>query len=278
MIPMFKKTVSLVVGAVFFFSVHTPCGYGFHVKKGSTLSVAVGTSMNVMINISGEIGVAGEEGFGVGTCLPRDLPAGFTPLAGYDDPSNANYGNYQYSDGSVMCFIPKFYYKVGTGANGFAVNVIDVKGVDTYSSTATANGAGYALHRAFIDGGSEKSGFFVDKYMCSNNGGTASSIQNGNPISTNAAHNPISGLTACSSNVYWESINAAHGRGAIFNVASRFIYSALAMLSMAHGQAASADTYCAWYDGGGTTNFPKGCNDNALGDTNDGTISYTTDG
>ncbi|MEO5344463.1 MAG: hypothetical protein H7842_14240, partial [Gammaproteobacteria bacterium SHHR-1] len=37
-------------------------------------------------------------------------------------------------------------------------------------------------------------------------------------------------------------------------------------------------TYCAWYDAGGTTNFPKGCNNNALADTNDGTVTFTTAG
>lgn len=275
---MLKKTLSVCVGIMVVTVTCCPYASAFFCVDGSGARISTSPSAPAASPTTGLIGTAGGEGFGVGVCPSGDVPAGFTPLAGYNDASNANYGNYQYSDGSVMCFIPKFYYKVGTGSNGFAVNVIDVKGVDTYSSTATANAAGYALHRAFIDGGSEKSGFFVDKYMCSNNGGIASSIQNGNPISTAAAHNPISGLTACSSDVYWESINAAHGRNAMFNVASRFIYSALAMLSMAHGQAASATTYCAWYDGGGTTNYPKGCNDDALGDTNDGTISYTSDG
>jgi hypothetical protein len=232
------------------------------------------------------IGVSGSAGFGVGLCPEADLPTGFSGMAGYTDPSNDNYGNYTYTDGSVMVFIPKFYYKVGTGSNGLAVNVIDVKGVDTYASTAAATAAGYALHRAFSDGGREKSGFFVDKYMCSNNGGVASSIQNGNPLSTHADHNPISGLTVSPTNNYAGTIDAAKGRGEIFNVASRFIYAALAILSMAHGQAATGTDYCAWYDAGGTTNFPKGLNNNQApsegtisnADVNDNSVSYTSDG
>ena len=240
------------------------------------------------LTVPGDIGSPGTEGFGVGV-YQGALPAGFSTMTGTSTPSHANYGNYQFQDGSIMVWIPKFWYKVGTGANGLAVNVIDVRGINTYDTTAEANAAGYALHRAFIDGDSEQGGFFVDKYMCSKNawgtGYIGSSIVNGLPISTRADHNPIADLTACSSNNYYQTINAAHARdgvdGAVnasseFFVSSRFIYSALAMLSVAHGQAVSATTYCAWYDA--TNNFPKGCNNNALGDSNDGTVSYTSDG
>jgi len=223
-----------------------------------------------------DIGDPGAQGFGVGICPA--LPASFSIMSGTTDPASDNYGNYQYSDGSVMAWVPKFYYKIGTGSNGLAVNVIDIASTLDYATTALANAAGYALHRAFIDGGGEQLGFFVDKYQCSNNSGVASSIALGNPLSTHAGHNPISALTAAPANNYAGTMDAVKGRGSIFAVTSRFIYSALAMLSMAHGQAASATTHCAWYDAGGTTNFPKGCNDNALGDRDDATISYTTDG
>lgn len=235
------------------------------------------------------IGIPGTMGFGVGVCPPSKLPSGMTPLPGCTIKGHANYGNYQYADGSIMVWIPKFYYKIGTGSNGLAVNVIDIKGTDTFATTAQANDAGYALHRAFIDGGEEKDGFFVDKYMCSKNslgtGFVASSIKGGLPISTNSAHNPIADLTACAGNYYYEAINAAHARdgengeinpNSIFFVCSRFIYSALAMLAMAHGQASSNTANCAWYNS--TYNFPKGCNNNALGDTNDGSVTYESDG
>lgn len=235
------------------------------------------------------IGVAGTQGFGVGIC--PSLPDGFVEMTGTTDPASENYGNYQYQDGSVMCWIPKFYYKIGTGSNGLGVNIIDIKSDREYSSRAAAEADGYALHRAFVDGGEVKRGFMVDKYQCSKaawgTGQIASSIKNGNPISTEAAHNPIADLTAISTNAYFEVVTAAHARdgvdgavnaSSIFFCTTRFIYSALAILSMAHGQAASGTTYCAWYDGAATTNFPKGNNDNAFGDTNDAAVDFTSDG
>jgi hypothetical protein len=239
--------------------------------------------------VGNDIGIAGMPGFGVGVCPSASLPSGFTPLSGYSSLTSDNYGNYQFSDGSIMVYIPKFYYKIGTGSNGLDTNVIDVKASSAYTDTATANTAGYALHRAFIDGGSEQDGFFVDKYKASKNalgaGYVASSIASGAPISTAATHNPIADLTAVTGNYYYEAVTAAHARdgvdgavnaSSIFFVKSQFIQSALAMLSTAHGQAAINTANCAWYDA--TYNYPKGCNDNALGDTDDATILYTTDG
>jgi len=203
-------------------------------------------------------------------------------MVGYNLLSSANYGNYQYLDGSIMVWVPKFYYKIST-------NSIDIKSIYDYPTTALANAAGYALHRAFIDGGAEKAGFMFDKYQISKNalgaGYVGSSIKNGLPISTHADHNPIAGLTACAGNYYYETINAAHARdgvdgavnaSSIFHCASRFQYAALAMLSVAHGQASAATGLCAWYDA--TNNFPKGCNNNALSDTDDGTVLYVSDG
>ena len=203
-------------------------------------------------------------------------------MVGYNLLSSDNYGNYQYKDGSIMVWVPKFYYKIST-------NDIDIKSIYDYPTTALANAAGYALHRAFIDGGAEKAGFMFDKYQISKNalgaGYVGSSIKNGLPISAHADHNPIAGLTACAGNYYYEMINAAHARdgvdGAVnassmFHCASKFQYAALAMLSVAHGQASAATGLCAWYDA--TNNFPKGCNNNALSDANDGTVIWESDG
>ena len=237
-----------------------------------------------------DIGTAGLAGFGAGVCPIATLPSGMAGMAGYTSNVDDNYGNYQFSDGSVMVWIPKFYYKIGTGSNGLAVNVIDVKGVRTYSSTSSANAAGYALHRAFIDGGVEKDGFFFDKYMASKNslgtGFVASSIKNGLPISSAAAHNQFADLTG-GVNAYYSLVDLAHRRdgvnglvnsSSIFHCASQFQRAALALLSMAHGQAAVSATYCAWYDAAGNTNFPKGCNNDALHDCNDSAVVYVTDG
>jgi hypothetical protein len=216
-----------------------------------------------------------------------------SPMAGTYDIFDKNYGNYQYKDGSIMVWIPKFYYRINHTDNpthaSFAPNDVDIKGIDTYPTTTKANDDGYALHCAFIDGGVEKDGFFVDKYMISKNawgtGYIGSSLKNGLPISTAVGHNPIADLTACAGNYYYEIINAAHARdgingavnaNSIFFCCSRFIYAALAMLSLAHAQASSSTTYCAWYNA--TYNYPKGCNNNALGDIDDAGVSYTSDG
>jgi len=222
-----------------------------------------------------DIGIAGQQGFGVGIC-PGPLPSGFAELAGTLSQASDNYGNYVYSDGSVLVWIPAFWYKWGTGSNGVALNAVSIKPYSEYADVASANAAGYALHRAFYDGGAIQPGVFVDKYLCSNNGGIASSLKNGNPLSSNSAHNGFSLVGAA--NYYYGAIDAVKSRGTDFFCNSRFIFSALAMLSYAHAQAATASTWCAWYDSAGVTNFPKGCNNGALGDTNDASIAYVSDG
>ncbi len=214
------------------------------------------------------IGVVGGQGFGVGIC--PNLPSGFSEISGTTDPTHANYGNYQYLDGSIMVWIPAFYYKVGVD------NIIQIASEAAFQDQAAANAEGYALHRAFKDAGVVKRGFFVDKYQCSNNAGVASSVRNGNPLSTNEAHNHIAALDGTPTNSYYGVIDAVKTRGGIFACCSRFIYAALAMLSQAHGQASANSTFCGWYDA--TYNFPKGCNNNALGDANDAAVSYTSDG
>jgi hypothetical protein len=221
-----------------------------------------------------DIGRVGTQGFGIGICPA--LPAGFTPMAGTSDPTTDNYGNYTYSDGSVMVWVPAFFYKYGDGTNGLAANLVDIKPESAYASAAHAVAEGYALHRAFYDGGVVQRGVMVDKYQVSNNAGTASSLKNGNPLSSNAAHNPFSGLTGAPSNIYASAFAACKTRGASFFPSSRFIYSALALLALAHANASTATTYCAWYQVG--ANFPKGNNNNALHDASDVTVVYTTDG
>jgi hypothetical protein len=225
--------------------------------------------------VPNSIGTAGASGFGVGIC-PGPLPRGMTPLSGYNDPSSDNYGNYMYSDGSIMVWVPAFYYKWGTGSNGLAVNAVSIKSFADYPTTADAAAAGYALHRAFYDGGAVQQGVFVDKYQCSNNNGVASSIKNGNPLSSNSVHNPFSGLTGAPANYYYGAIAAAKTRGSNFFCNSRFIVAALALLSYAHAQASTSTTYCGWYHA--TNNFPKGCNNNALRDINDTGVLYLSDG
>ena len=226
-----------------------------------------------------DIGIAGQRGFGLGIC-PGPLPSGIVGMSGHTDPASDNYGNYQYSDGSVMVWVPAFYYKWGTGSNGLALNVVDIKPWSAYSTVALANTDGYALHRAFYDGGAVQLGFFFDKYLVSNNGGIASSLKNGIALSsaqrgslTTAVYSALTGAPA---NNLGGSFAAAKTRGASFFAASRFQRAALALLSYAHGAASASTTYCAWYHA--TNNFPKGNNNNALGDAQDASILYESDG
>ncbi len=248
-------------------------------RVGSTLyldGVSVGST--VAGAPTNYIGIAGAQGFGVGLC--KDIPFGFSKMSGTDDIASENYGNYKYTDGSIMCWIPAFYYKIGTGSNGLTLNNIDIRYSSYFQDISAANILGYAMHRAFYNAGAIQTGVFVDKYQCSNNSGIASSIKFRNPLSSALEHNPFSGLTGLTTddNIYAGAIKAAKTRGVKFFCSSRFIFSALALLSLAHAQAATSTTACAWYDAEGVTNFPKGNNNNALKDTNDATVTYITDG
>ncbi len=220
-----------------------------------------------------DIGVPGSPYFGLGICPA--LPAGFTALP--------LYGNYQFTDGSVMVWVPAFWYRIGDARNPtharWLLNSIDVLPFSAFADAAAANAAGYALPRAFWNAGAVQPGFFVDKYLCSNNAGTASSIRLGNPLSTNGAHNPISALTGAPQNIFGGCFAAAKTRGARFFPAMRYMHVALAMLANAQAQAATSPFACAWWDGSATgLAGPKGCNNNALGDSNDNAISFLGDG
>lgn len=230
----------------------------------------------LQVNTINHIGTPGAAGFGVG--VAPSVPTGFEPMPGFTDRLHDNYGNYQYSDGSIMCYVPAFYYKYGTGSNGFAVNYCDVKPYSYFADVAAANISGYALHRAFYNAGAIQAGVFVDKYECSNNAGVASAIKNGNPLSSNSAHNPFSALTGAPANIYGGAIAAAKTRGEKFFCASIFVHKMLDLLSLAHAQASTGTAACAWFDAAGVTNYPKGNNNNALRDANDATILYVSDG
>ena len=226
-----------------------------------------------------DIGVPGTVGFGVGIC-PLEYPD-MAPLAG-TFTKGPEYGNYQYKDGSVMAWVPAYFYRYGHPDNPtyatYGVNSIHVLPRSAYPTVLAAAVAGYALHRAFYDDGVEQPGFFHDKYLCSNNDGIASSIKNGKAITSAAAHYPFSGLTGSPSNNFAGAIAAAKTRGDDYFPSASFLFDALAKLSLAHAQASTSSAACAWYDSTGVSNFPKGCNNNALGDANDSTVVYEPTG
>lgn len=222
-----------------------------------------------------DIGNPGGAGFGVGIAPPEILPSTIKPLPGYDNPLSDNYGNYQDASGSIMCWVPAFYYRFESSSN---VPVILL--YSAFPSVAAANAQGFALHRAFYDGGIEQPGFFVDKYKCSNSGGIAVSVKNGNTLSSNAAHNGwgslLTGLTTAD-NINAGAIKAAKTRGAGYFPKSLFQQSAIGMLVLAHAAAATSTTNCAWYKSTGVS-APRGCNSNALRDSGDTTVIWQSDG
>lgn len=225
------------------------------------------------------IGTLGGVGFGCGICPAP--PSGFTGLPGHQDPSGPNYGNYTFTDGSVMVWIPAFYYRIGHASNpGFArwgLNSIDVLPYSDFANVAAANAAGYALHRAFYNANTIQLGVFVDKYLCSNNSGTASSLRYGNPLSTAAAHNPINALTGAPANNYGGVLAAAKTRGSRFFAAPRFVHALVALLATAQGMAAPSAASCAWWRATGNLG-PRGCNNNALGDADEALVRYQSAG
>ena len=226
------------------------------------------------------IGIQGTANFGVG--ITDNLPDGMSEMEGTRVLGHENYGNYQYSDGSIMCWIPKFYYRWAGAdspyATKYGLNSCDVKSKYDFVDEVEANAAGYALHRAFYDGGQIKDGFFVDKYQASNNGGIASSIRDSNPVTTNATYSPFSMLNGSPTNTFAGAINAVKTRGTDFFPTTLFVQRALSLLSMAHAQAAISSDSCAWYDSTGVANHPKGCNNNTSGDVNDVTVTYPENG
>ena len=255
----------------FICSCHPEFARGYSIN---TLDAQPATAEAILVHIakrgsSNDIGVPGQQGFGVGVC-PGPLPVGMTGFLDCDDPTSDTYGNYAFSDGSVMIWVPAFYYKIDGKQN------VDIKPFAHFSGTADAYEAGYALHRAFYDGGTVQPGVFVDKYICSNNDGIASSLKNGNPLSTYQSHNPINNLNGNPDNAYYGTIAAAKTRGTDFFVNTRFIFSALALLSLAHAQASVDTTYCGWYNP--KSNFPKGCNDWNFSDDHDPDLRFEPDG
>ena len=226
------------------------------------------------------LGIPGHNGFGVGICDPSKIPHLDLELLS-NDIDDINYGNYKYKySNSIMVYIPKFYYRIGhfdnSTYNTYHANSIDIK---QFSTTTEAENSGYKLHRAFINNGIEIDGFFVDKYLCSNGYGVASSLKNGSPISTHADNNPISQINTCSVDQFYEAINASKSRGSIFFCNTRFNRSALFMLFVAHQQSFfPTNEYRAWRNYNTLYNYIRGCNNKNLGDIIDNTITYSGTG
>ena len=197
---------------------------------------------------------AGTLGFGVGVCPENISKLGMEPLPGCDDVKNNNYGNYIHKpSSSIMCWIPAFKYRV----NDTSTNSVQVWDVNDPECPSNA-----VLHRAFINGGIEKSGFFCDKYICSPDAANTMgiSVKNGSVLSLSTSAyftNRTSQLANCSGRLD-DAITASRARGAGFQCMSVFQLGALRLLTLAHAQASKSNEFNAWYDSSGQHNLPKG--------------------
>jgi hypothetical protein len=225
------------------------------------------------------IGIAGQQGFGVGVYGgdPADLTAmGLAPMKGCKNPNSENYGNYIHTNGSVMVFIPAFCYRIGNQSSPlyprYQENSLDIR------DASEGEGDGWILHRAFIDGGKQKLGFFIDKYICSyapNPINAAVSVKNGDNIQMNNVFVDIPDT----SGDLTDAITLGRSRGEHYSCVTCFQWSAISMLSLAHGQAATDSRFCGWFDSEYLTNYPKGNNKDAtLTDADDPSVKWTAHG
>lgn len=237
------------------------------------------------------IGSAGQQGFGVGVYGgdPADLTAmRLTPMEGCEDPTSDNYGNYIHTNGSIMCCIPAFCYRLGKATapsysrdNMDALEIKDATKFPQFSHDAVFSspdfGDDWILHRAFVDGNKLKNAFFIDKYLCSNVNGQAVSVKNADwlmchddTIKTYFTKH-ISGTVGQA----YDAITLSRARGDYYSLVTCYQWSAISLLSLAHGQAATSADACAWYDAKHITNFPKGATEEYGRDFNDDSIKYT---
>lgn len=237
------------------------------------------------------IGSAGRQGFGVGVYGgdPADLTAmRLTPMEGCEDPTSDNYGNYIHTNGSIMCCIPAFCYRLGKATapsySRDGVDALEIKDATKFPQfshdavfSSPAFGDDWILHRAFVDGNKLKNAFFIDKYLCSNVNSQAASVKKADwlmcvddTIKPYFTKN-ISGTVGQA----YDAITLSRARGAYYSLVTCYQWSAISLLSLAHGQAATSADACAWYDANHTTNFPKGATSEYGRDFNDGTIRYT---
>ena len=237
------------------------------------------------------IGIPGTIGFGVGVCdVDRSILAKLQiePLDGFDDRSNDNYGNYIHVPSqSILVWIPAFCYRIGNQNDSryqkYGDNLIEIADADKAGSDQ------WIIHRAFIDGGKQKSGVFVDKYLSSKDPTNTIpvSVKNGECISMMYDYLPETNPKYVRSfemnnddQQLWghigDALVLAKRRGDNFVCLSSFVWSAITMLALAHAEASESTDVCAWFDPQGILNWPKGnTSDGTCHDFRDSTVSFT---
>ena len=212
----------------------------------------------------------GEVGFGVGLA-PDDVVSKYGMTLLSNQPSNENYGNYRHkSSGSIMVWIPKFYFRITEDSSSPYFG--------TRFDISFEPKSGYVIHRAFIDGGEEVPGFFIDKYHCGAENQVCVSKPNIVPTASGVS-STSNGITNHYSSKGFQNqcgyfLDAVKTRGEAFNLVTVFQLNALAMLGDAYYQECvrtSKQSQIAWADK--APYQPKG-NNNTLKDVNDATVTF----
>lgn len=222
--------------------------------------------------LNSSIGVPRQRGFGVGVCRENLVTKGIESLPGCYNPDSDNYGNYIHKpSGSILCWIPAFKYRV----NDKFVNSVEVWDANDPQCPSNA-----VLHRAFVNGGKQKSGFFCDKYICSpdanNTMGISVKYGSALSLSSNYSYGNCTNQLANCKGQFLDAIIANRARAVGFQCMSAFQIGALRLLMLAHGQASTDQKFNAWYDSTGQHNLPRG-NTNYLKDYDDPSATWTAD-
>jgi hypothetical protein len=209
-------------------------------------------------------------------------------MEGCEDPTSDNYGNYIHTNGSIMCCIPAFCYRLGKAhapsysRDGVdALEIKDATKFPQFSHDAVFSspdfGDGWILHRAFVDGNKLKNAFFIDKYLCSNVNDQAVSVKNADWLMCcdDTTKPYFTKHILGTAGQAYDAIMLSRARGDYYSLVTCYQWSAISLLSLAHGQAATSADACAWYDANHTTNFPKGATSEYGRDFNDDIIRYT---
>ena len=213
----------------------------------------------------------GEIGFGVGLA-PQEIVDYYSLTLLSSEPGNADYGNYRDSSGSIMVWIPKFYFRI-----------VEDSAAPYYGCRFDVSfepKSGYIIHRAFIDGGKEVPGFFIDKYTASVENQVLVSKRNNSPLVSGT----YTGVTTAITNLFpskgWQNqcgyfLDAVKTRGQAYSLTTTFQFNALAVLADAY--------YQICYRNGTTSQIgwaskapyqPKG-NNNSLKDYNDNSVTFS---
>lgn len=200
---------------------------------------------------TGSIGTPGTKGFGVGVYPGTEselIALGLEPMTGFNDKQSDNYGNYMHFKGGQMIFIPAFLVRYGSEEapqySSYGANSIEIKDVSAYDSLEDAAEEGFYLHRAFIDGGEVKSGFFMSKYHMT-------------VTTTGGVSVPVSGMTTPTVSITpVQMIDYARSLGYGWNCPSAFMAAAIDVIALCHAQFSTWTNVCRWYDPAGATSYP----------------------